>query len=88
MKKFALIALAALLALSLCACAASGDDYDSINDYAAKNNTHNLKSGTGTVTFTDGYADSAVISGYTGQSTPHKVVIDGKVYSGFNHAGA
>ena len=79
MKKFALISLALLLVLSLCACTGSGDKADSIDDYAAKNNTHYLKSETGSVTFIDGPKETAIISGYTGQSTPHKVVIDNEV---------
>lgn len=79
MKKIALISLALLLALSLFACTGSGDKEDSIDDYAAKNNTHQLKSETGSVTFMDGPKETAIISGYTGLSTPHKVVIDNEV---------
>ena len=79
MKKIALISLALLLALSLCACTGSGNKEDSIDDYAAKNNTHFLESGSGSVTFEDGPKETAIISGYTGVSTPHKVVIDNKV---------
>lgn len=79
MKKFALISLALLLALSLFACGNSGDKEDSIDDYAEKNYTHHLKSETGSVTFTDGPKETAIISGYTGLSTPHKVVIDNEV---------
>lgn len=76
MKKFALISLAILLALSLCACTGLGETEDSIDDYAAKTDTHILESGTGTVTFTDGPKESAIISGYTGISDPHKVILD------------
>ena len=76
MKKFALISLAVLLALSLCACTGLSDGEDSIDDYAAKSNTHILESKTGTVTFTDGPKETAIISGYTGYSDPHKVVLD------------
>lgn len=76
MKKLALIFLATLLALSLCACTGFGDTEDSIDDYAAKTDTHILKSGTGTVTFKDGPKESAIISGYTGISDPHTVALD------------
>lgn len=79
MKKFALISLAILLALSLCACNPD-DTVDSIDDYAAKEDTYFLKSGTGTVTFDDkGEKGSANILGYTGDSDEHIVVLDSEI---------
>lgn len=73
MKKITLILLSALLALSLCACVAAEEDPSNIDDYAAPNYTHKIE--TGTLTFKDGYAESAVISDYDGLATTHKVVI-------------
>ncbi len=77
MKKTALMILSAILALSLCACSAGEESSDNIEDYAAPDYDHTLtaEQGGGTVTFEDGHAESAVIVGYTGKSTPHKVVI-------------
>ncbi len=77
MKKLALILLSILLALSLFACTAKEDDQDSIDDYAAPDYTHTLtkEQGGGTVEFEEGHAESAVIIGYTGRSTPHDVII-------------
>lgn len=73
MKKITLILLSALLALSLCSCVASEEDPSNIDDYAAPDYTETIS--TGTVTFEDGHAESAVIVGYSGLSTPHKVKI-------------
>lgn len=73
MKKIALALLAAILALSLCACVAAEEDPSNIDDYAAPNYTYKIS--TGTVTFEDGHAESAVIVGYSGKSTPHTVTI-------------
>ncbi len=73
MKKITILLLSALLALSLCACVAEEEDPSNIDDYAAPNYT--AKIDTGTVTFEDGHAESAVIVGYNGLSVPHKVTI-------------
>ena len=77
MKKITLILLSALLALSLCACVAEEEDPGSIDDYAAPDFTHRID--TGVLEFEEGHAESAVINGYTGKSTPHKVVIPAEV---------
>ena len=73
MKKIIILLLCALLAVSLCACVADEEDPNNIDDYAAPDYTAQID--TGTVTFEDGHAESAVIVGYTGLSVPHKVVI-------------
>jgi hypothetical protein len=73
MKRFALIALTVLLALSLFACGNNDEDSNSIDDYVAPNYTHKID--TGTLTFENGPAETAIISAYTGLSTSHKVVI-------------
>ena len=77
MKKLTLILLSALLALSLCACVAKEEEPSNIDDYAAPNYTDTIS--TGTVTFEDGHAESAVITGYSGLSTLHKVVIPAEI---------
>ena len=77
MKKITLILLSALLALSLCACIAAEKDPSNIDDYAAPDFTHRID--TGVLKFEEGHAESAVIVGYTGNATPHKVVIPDKV---------
>ena len=81
MKKIIALALTALLALSLFACVAEEEDGSSIDDYASPNYTHRLtaEQGGGTLTFTDGHAESAVISDYTGPSKLHTVVIPEKI---------
>ncbi|MBE6646510.1 MAG: leucine-rich repeat domain-containing protein [Ruminococcaceae bacterium] len=73
MKKITLVLLSVLLTLSLCACVAEEEDASNIDAYAAPDYTENI--GTGTVTFEDGHAETAVIVGYSGLSTVHKVVI-------------
>ena len=73
MKKLAIFVLAALLATSLVACTAEGDDLNSINDYIAPSYTE--KVATGTLTFAEGVGESAIITDYVGLYTAHEVVI-------------
>ena len=77
MKKTTLILLSLLLSLSLFSCVAEEEKSNSIDNYAAPNYTYMLSAeqGGGTVTFEEGHAESAVITSYTGKSTPHSVVI-------------
>ncbi len=77
MKKITALLLTLLLSLSLFACTPAEEDDSSIDDYAAPNYTHKLTSeqGGGTLTFTDGHAESAVISDYTGPSKLHTVKV-------------
>ncbi len=77
MKKTALILLSLLLSLSLFSCVAAEEGSSNIDNYAAPNYTVALSAeqGGGTITFTEGHAESAVISSYTGKSTPHSVII-------------
>ncbi len=77
MKKTALILLSLLLSLSFFSCVAEEEGTSNIDNYAAPNYTFALteEQGGGTVTFEDGHAESAVISSYTGKSTPHSVII-------------
>ncbi len=77
MKKTALILLSLLLSISLFSCTAKEEDGNIIDDYAAPDRTHPLteKQGGGTVEFEEGHAESAVITKYTGKSTPHDVII-------------
>ncbi len=77
MKKTALILLSLLLTVSLFSCVAEEEGASNIDNYAAPNYTYALSAeqGGGTVTFTEGHAESAVISSYTGKSTPHSVII-------------
>ena len=81
MKKIIALMLTMLIALSLFACVAEEEGESSIDDYAAPNYTHRLtdEQGGGTVTFTDGHAESAIISDYTGPSNLHTVVIPEKI---------
>ena len=81
MKKIIALILTLLLSLSLFACAAEEENSNSIDNYAAPNYTHRLtaEQGGGTITFTDGHAESAVISDYTGPSKLHSVVIPSEV---------
>lgn len=81
MKKITLVLLSALLALSLFACVAADETPDNITDYTTAPNTHKLSEseGGGTLSFTDGHAESAVISGYNGKSTLHEVVIPSSI---------
>ena len=60
MKKLAIFVLAALLATSLVACKADGNDLNSINDYIAPSYTE--KVATGTLTFAEGVGESAIIT--------------------------
>ncbi len=78
MKKFALIMLSALLALSLFACNADEGE-DSLDDYVAPDYTYTMTDDNnniiGTLTFEDGLAETAVITAYAGASTVHDVTI-------------
>ena len=73
MKKIALIALAALLAISLIACSNSDKDNASLDDYVAPDYTCKIE--TGTLTFEDSIGDTAIISNYAGIYKEHEVVI-------------
>ena len=81
MKKIIALLLTLLLSLSLFACVAEEEDGSSIDDYAAPNYTHKLtqEQGGGTLTFTDGHAESAIISDYTGPSKLHTVVVPSQI---------
>jgi hypothetical protein len=67
MKKILAIALAALMALSMVACTGSGSVDDSIDKYTAEENE--LITDTGTFTFAEGAADTAVLVSYRGKAT-------------------
>ena len=73
MKKFVMIILAGLLALSMVACTASENDLSSINDYIAPSSTYKI--GTGTLTFADSVGESAIITDYVGLYSAHEVLI-------------
>lgn len=82
MKKFALILLSAILAISLVACASGGDEEESsssasIIDYMESAHTHKLPNGT--LTFADGDKNDAIISKYVGEHAKHSVVIPAEV---------
>lgn len=81
MKKITALLLVLLLSFSLFACVAEEEDGSSIDDYAAPNYTHRLtaEQGGGTLTFTDGHAESAVISDYTGPSKLHTVTVPAQI---------
>ena len=75
MKKIALIILAALLCISLIACERVDDDDDGneLDDYTPPSTQ--CKIDTGTLTFADGPAESAIITKYSGKSELHEVEI-------------
>ena len=88
MKRFALILVSALLALSLVACAsANGSEEDSsasVSDYMQSSHEHKIysepdeKGNTtllGTLTFEDGKGDTAIISDYIGTYDLHSIEI-------------
>ena len=81
MKKIIALLLTLLLSLSLFACVAEEEGESSIDDYAAPNYTHKLtaEQGGGTLTFTDGHAESAIISDYTGPSKLHTVTVPAQI---------
>ena len=73
MKKIALILLAALLCLSLFACTAEEQDGNELDNYTPPSNQ--CKIDTGTLSFKDGPAESAIITKYAGKTEFHEVVI-------------
>lgn len=82
MKKFALILLSAILAISLVACASGGDEEESsssasILDYMETSHTHKLPNGT--LTFEDGDKNDAIISKYVGEHAKHAVEVPSEV---------
>ncbi len=77
MKKLSLVLLAALLCISLIACTAKEEDGNELDNYTPPSTT--AKIDTGTLTFTDGPAESAVITQYSGKSEKHDVVIPGVI---------
>ncbi len=81
MKKIIALLLTLLLSISLFACVAEEEGDSSIDDYAAPNYTHRLtaEQGGGTLTFTDGHAESAIISDYTGPSQLHSVTVPAQI---------
>ena len=80
MKKLAIIILAALIALSLVACATKDNIDVSANDYAADANTYKIA--TGTLTFEIYTGDSVRITDYVGIYTDHVIEIPQIVKSG------
>ena len=92
MKRFALILVSALLALSLVACAsANGGEEESsasVSDYMQASHEHKIYSEPdengnttliGTLTFEDGKGDTAIISDYIGTYDLHSIEIPAKV---------
>ena len=83
MKKFALILIASILAISLVACAnedVEDDNSGSVSDYLQSSHEHKIydddgKTVLGTLTFEDGVGDTAIISDYVGVHTGHVVTI-------------
>ena len=76
MKKILAILLVALLAISLIACTQGEEDNNELDAYVPPVTT--FKIATGTLSFTEGAAESAVISGYTGVASAHKIKIPEK----------
>lgn len=77
MKKIALILLAALLCISLIACEKDGGDDNELDDYTPPSTQ--CKIDTGTLTFADGPAETAIITKYSGKSQLHEVTVPGTV---------
>lgn len=77
MKKIALILLAALLCLSFAACDKTPPNADELEAYAPPSTQCKIDSGT--LTFEEGPADSAIITKYAGKSDLHEVIIPDKV---------
>lgn len=86
MKKFALILLAAILALSLVACAGDeveDDNSGSVSDYMQSSHEHKIETTDengnkivlGTLTFEDGIGDTAIISDYVGTHKAHEITV-------------
>ena len=78
MKKIIALAITVLLALSLFACAQEEELDDTIDNYTGGNSTHRLtaEQGGGTLTFSnEGFADSAIITDYTGPAKLHAAEI-------------
>ena len=73
MKKILAILLVALLAISLVACAPEEENNNELDAYVPPVTT--FKIATGTLSFKEGAAESAVISGYTGIATAHEIEI-------------
>lgn len=79
MKKILAVALAALMALSMVACTGGGNVDDSIDDYTADENE--LITDTGTFTFAEGAADTAVLVSYRGKATHNDKVTVPKTFN-------
>lgn len=73
MKKIALIILAVILAFSIVACAEKKQDLTSISEYMPPATTVQID--TGTLHFTSGIGDSAIITDYVGLYTEHVVTV-------------
>ncbi|MBQ4090929.1 MAG: leucine-rich repeat domain-containing protein [Clostridia bacterium] len=73
MKKLALILLAALLCFSLVACSPEEDGGNELDNYTPPATT--AKIDTGTLTFEEGPAETAIITKYSGLSEKHEVEI-------------
>ena len=87
MKKFALILIASILALSLVACANGETDNGeggNVEDYMQSSHQQKIyandgKTILGTLSFEDGIGDTAIISDYVGVHTAHIVTIPANV---------
>ena len=77
MKKILAILLVALLAISLVACAPEEENNNELDAYVPPVTTFKIE--TGTLSFKEGAAESAVISGYTGIATAHEIEIPEKM---------
>ena len=90
MKKFALILMASILAISLVACSGGeteDDNSGSVSDYKQSSHEHKVTTTDendkeivlGTLTFEDGIGNKAIISDYVGIHTPHEVTIPSEI---------
>lgn len=77
MKKIALILMAALLCISLVACSPEENGGNELDNYTPPATT--AKIDTGTLTFAEGPAETAIITKYAGVSEKHEVVIPEKI---------